>query len=235
MSKTHVSLGDGTPITIRAVEKAELDHLVLRCWPDRETVDRLTEEQGTIGMAAWEGDRNVAQLHCYRIDSPDEHNRHWPDWNDWWTAGERPFTGGQWAPPKSELGLSGPIWCHACFHVGRTQEAPDANDIRYLGQGIGTALCKESVRWAQSCGYAGVVAPGAADGLLEFARWSGRLPWTTYAKLGFRTYMVPPEETADLPGWVRGQIHEPIASEIKKALETRPVNELLERVMVLEL
>ena len=235
MSETPLSLRDGTPITIRAIAEAELDHMVLRCWPDRETVDRLLAEQGTIGMAAWEGDKNVAQLHCYRVASPEERNRLWPDWNEWWTAGERVFTGGQWGPLKSELGLSGPIWCHACFHVGRTLESPESNDPRYLGQGIGTALCKESIRWAKSQGYAGVVAPAAADGLFEFARWSGHLPWTTYAKLGFRAYTVPPEETGELPGWIRGEIHEPIATEIKKALESRPVNELLERIMVLDL
>jgi len=63
MAGTQVSLGDGPPITVRALEKSELDGVVLRCWPDRKTLDRLFAEQGTIRMAAWDGDKNVAQLH----------------------------------------------------------------------------------------------------------------------------------------------------------------------------
>jgi GNAT superfamily N-acetyltransferase len=104
-----------------------------------------------------------------------------------------------------------------------------------MGQGIGTALCRTSIQWAREHGYVAVVAPGAPEGLLEFARWYGHLPWTTYAKLGFRGYPIPPERTEELPGWVKGAVHEPIASEIKRALESRPINEVLERVMVLEL
>jgi len=209
---------------------------------------------------------------------------------NWWTESDRVFQGwGQWGPRKAELGLSGPIWCRACFHVGRTLETfcaevlekdglpkarkrqwsddrivreladPERNftpelvrrvlhavrcesgfrsweeESRYFGQGIGTAMCKESVHWAREHGYAAVVAPGAGDGLVEFARWYGHLPWTTYAKQGFRAYPVPPDEIGELPGWAKGEAHEPIASEIKNALQRRPVNELLERLMVLDL
>jgi len=244
MAEARVLLRDGTPITVRAITLAELDRIVLRCWPDRRTLDRLFAEQGTIGMAAWDGDKNVAQLHCYRVTVPDgkewkaaEHGAMGGSMGaNWWTESDRVFEGwGQWGPRKSALGLSGPIWCHACFHVGRTLEDPEANNPRYLGQGIGTALCKESIRWAKEHDYAAVVAPGAADGLVEFARWYGHLPWTTYAKLGFRGYPVPPDQTGELPGWAKGEVHEPIASEISSALQSRPVNELLERVMVLEL
>jgi len=80
-----------------------------------------------------------------------------------------------------------------------------------------------------------VLGPGAPDGVTEFARWYGHLPWTTYAKLGFRSYPVPAKETGVIPGWANGQVHEPIASEIKNALRTRPVHEILERLMVLDL
>ena len=288
MPETPVFLRDGTPITVRAIKRSELDRIVLRCWPDRKTLDRLFAEQGTIGVAAWEGDRCVAQLHCYRVTAPD--GNEWKTGANWWTESDRVFEGwGQWGPRKSELGLSGPIWCHACFHVGRTLETfcaemlegevlPNARkhqwnddrivrdlaqprtsftpelvrrvlqakrsesgftswkeESRYFGQGIGTAMCKESIRRAKEHGYAALVAPGAADGLVEFARWYGHMPWTTYARLGFRDYPVPPEETSQLPDWAKGRVHEPIASEIRNALRSRPVNEILERLMVLEL
>ena len=240
MAETQLSLADGKAITIRPIESAELDRIVLRCWPPRETLDRLFRDQGTIGMAAWEGDRNVAQLHCYRVTAPD--GKEWkaaedgPMGANWWTESDRLFEGwGQWGPLKAELGLSGPIWCHACFHVGRTLDDPEANDPRYLGRGIGTALCKASVRWAREHGHVAVVAPGSPHDVPEFTSWYGHLPWTTYAGLGFVAHPVPPRHADQIPGWADGAVHEPIALEIKNALRTRPMHDLLERVMVLNL
>ena len=106
---------DGTPITIRPIEPGELGRVVLRCWPKREVLDLLFAEQGTIGMAAWEGDRCVAQLHCYRVPSLDVRNEHWPEWNCWWSD-QRCME----ALRKAGLESTGPFWCHACCHVGRT-------------------------------------------------------------------------------------------------------------------
>ena len=234
VAETGPSLRDGTPITIRPIQQGELDRIVLRCWPDRKTLDRLFTVQGTIGMAAWEGRKCVGQLHCYRVPLPDGENRHWPEWNRWWSKGDRVF--GTWGPRKVDLGLAGPGWCHACIHVGRTlaSDTTDEPDTRYYGCGIGTSLCKASVFWARQNGYRAVLAPGAADGLVEFARWSGHLPYTTYVKLGFRAHLVPPEDNSQIPEWAAGKIHEPIASEIKNALRTRPPDEILERVMVLD-
>lgn len=280
MAETQVSLRNGRTIVVRPIQSDELDRIVLRCWPDRATLERLFADHGTIGMAAWDGEKNVAQLHCYRLVSPGGSADLWPQWS-------RPDYVEDIV--NGSLGITGAVWCHACFHVGRTLETfcaeilekevlPAAREHQwdeerivreasasqtnftselvrrvlqakrseagftsweqesyYFGKGLGTALCKESVRWASSHGYAAVLAPGAADGLLEFARWSGHLPWTTYAKLGFRACALSPGKTEELPGWIRGQIHEPIAIEVKNALQTRPANELMERVMVLDL
>ena len=238
MARAQAFLPDGTEINIRHIEQTDLDSINLRCWPERGTLDRLFADQGTIGMAAWEKDKCVGLLHCYRVGLPDGVNENWPEWSAWWWQGGRVFSReGQWGPRKVDLGLTGQGWCHACIHVGRTLESAktDEPDAKYFGHGIGTALCTGSVEWARDNGYSAVLAAGAADGLIEFARWGGILPWTTYAKQGFRAYSVPAEESDKLPGWAKGEIHEPIRSEISSALKSRPVHEILLRLMVLDL
>ena len=278
---------NGTPLTVRPIQRQELDRMVLRCWPDLDTIGRLFDTQGTIGMAAWEGDQCVAQLHTYRVMLPEAE-----DWAGagWWAGGDRFFAKfGEWGPRKRDLGLDGPAWCHACFHVGRTlatfcaevlrkfvlPEADEHNwnddriaeelrthvsnatgdlarqvldgvragdaafgrehDERYFGRGIGTALCEASVCWARAHDYVAVLAPGAPSGMPEFTKWAGHLPGSTYAKLGFRACEVPPNLIGQIPGWAEGKVHEPIASEVKAALATRPVHDILERLMVLDL
>ena len=231
----RLTLPDGTPIAVRPIVPQELDRIPLRCWPERETLDRLFADQGTIGMAAWEGDKCVGQLHCYRLVLPDGTNENWPQWSDWWA----PISSGLGAARKAGSQLVGPAWCHACFHVGRTLETfcmemlrksvlpqarknhwgdrqiirevrkhianiseemvlcilddarsphptvPTETDARYVGRGIGTALCKESVRWAQEHDYVALIALGH-EGPFEYTERFGALPWTTYARLGFK-------------------------------------------------
>ena len=36
---------DGTPIVVRPIEPGELDRIPLRCWPQRDILDRLFAEQ----------------------------------------------------------------------------------------------------------------------------------------------------------------------------------------------
>ena len=217
-----------TPIVVRPIVPDELERILLRCWPDRATIDRLFMEQGTIGMAAWDGDLCVGQLHGYRVTFPNLRNDCWPDWS---------APDDAWRTRLAGLGFTGAAWCHACIHVGRTMEtvASDLPDARYWHRGIGTALCRASVEWARAQGYQAVFAWGAPDGLTEFMRWAGHLPWTTYAKLGFRARPATAQEIDQLPGWLRGEIHEPIASEIRNAFTTRAAHDLLERLMVLDL
>jgi len=100
-------------IAVRPIEADEIDSVPLRCWPDRKAIAKLFARQGTIGMAAWDGNHCVAQLHCYRIEHTDDIFSVWPRWNrPWW--GEKLQTG--------EVQLHFPVWCHACCHVGRTLE-----------------------------------------------------------------------------------------------------------------
>ncbi len=251
---------DGTPIEIRPIEPGELDRIPLRCWPERDALDRLFAEQGTIGMAAWEGDRCVAQLHCYRVMLPDGTNENWTVGGNWWDGRESRETLGyqDWGPGRLDLPLTGPAWCHSCFHVGRTlqsyreelelkassiaEASRKGREAEYSGRGIGTALCEESMRWAREHDYIAVLAPGAPDGLFEYAAWSGHLPWTRYAKLGFETVDVP-EHGDELPRWARGEqrgvpeylVTPPeVMAEVRAALDAgRPPHEFRERLMVL--
>jgi len=100
-------------IAVRPIAPDEIDRVPLRCWPDREAIAELFARQETIGMAAWDGARCVAQLHCYRIEHADDILSTWPKWNrPWWTEGVH----------AGEVQLRLPAWCHACCHVGRTLE-----------------------------------------------------------------------------------------------------------------
>ncbi|UCH42423.1 MAG: GNAT family N-acetyltransferase [Dehalococcoidales bacterium] len=109
-------------------------------------------------------------------------------------------------------------------------EAPE-----YRSQGIGTALCQESVRWARDHDFAVVVGSGAPDGLFEFAVWAGNLPWTSYSNIGFEP--VPVESTgAELPGWAQGNSPPQVMAAVRTALAGgRPTHEFHERPMVLKL
>jgi len=267
-------------ITIRPITADEIDRVPLRCWPDREAIAELFARQGTIGMAAWEQGKCVAQLHGYRIVEPGDLWEIWPAWNrPWWT--EKVRTG--------EFHLQTPAWCHACFHVGRTKDThhnellqrvlwlayqSDWNidriyaDIskldgvflsrtevaqmvkelqesgrrsfvteapQYRSQGIGTAMCRDSVRWAREHDYAVIVGNGAPDGLFDFAVRSGNLPWTSYSNLGFEAVSIE-SGSAELPDWVQGNSPPQVMAGVRTALaDGRPIHEFHERLMVLKL
>jgi hypothetical protein len=51
---------------VRPITPDEIDRVPLRCWPDHDAMAKLFASQETIGMAAWDGNPCVAQLHCYR-------------------------------------------------------------------------------------------------------------------------------------------------------------------------
>ncbi len=160
-------------------------------------------------MAAWDGGTCVGLLHCYAVDLPALANADWPAWNQWWPS-----------VVAFDAPVSGKAWCHACFHVGRTvaqSQIDDDPDAAYFGRGIATALCSGSARWAEENGYAHVFGPGAPAGLPAFGVWAGGLPWTTYAKLGFREVAtVGPRD--ELPGWARGESPPDVMIEARAAL-----------------
>jgi GNAT superfamily N-acetyltransferase len=220
-------------IVVRPVDLTDLNRISLRCWPDRPVIERLFAAQGTIGMAAWEHDTCVGVLHCYQIALPQWQNDDWPEWNAWYLPTAQPESA-----VKRDIQLRGMAWAHACVHVGRTlaaAEQSDDPDPRYLGRGIGTALCRASVQWAREHGYIALLAPGAPAGLIEFARWTGHLPWTTYARSGFVAAAECAPQT-DLPGWACGNSPPDVMAEIQTALASaRKASEFHERLMILDL
>ncbi|MGI6377157.1 MAG: hypothetical protein ACOX3S_14335 [Anaerolineae bacterium] len=225
---------DGTRIEVRPASIDQIHLIPWRCWGDDvEVLNKLFAAQETIGMAAWEGDRCVGVLHTFRIELPTTPDR-LPDERLQYVMG---------------AGFEGVAWCHACFHVGRTVDTYaaelathdrartifDGTDQRYFSRGIGTALLQESVRWARTHGYEGIIGPGAPSGLFNFCVWAGALPYTTYARLGFEAVR-PPQEGDPLPGWAQGDAPPEVLIEARAALrQGRPPHTLNSRVMVLRL
>lgn len=218
----------GSPIEVRPIQRDELGKVLLRCLPDGYRIETMFKTQGVIGMGAWDGDKCIAQLHCYRLSLPHGSADTWPAWT-------RPsyidyaLNGG--------LGITGPVWCHACFHVGRSIESfsrSDAPDSRYFGRGIGTALCQASMRWAQEHDYRAILAPGTPEGLFAFSVAAGGLPWTTYRNLGFSDATL--EVGDDLPDWAKGKAPPEVMEAVKAALAAgRPKREFHSRLMVFRL
>ena len=115
---------------------------------------------------------------------------------------------------------------------GHLGSLPGEIELQYLGRGIGTALCRASVQWAQEHDYAAVIALGAPQGFFEFAAWAGHLPWTTYAKLGFHAFSEP--KPGDEPGHWASDSPPEVRAEVRAALEAgRSPYEVNERWMVL--
>jgi hypothetical protein len=188
----------------------------------------LFKSQEIIGFGAWDGDKCIAQLHCYRLILPHGSTDLWPVWS-------RPsYVNGAL---NGCLGISGQVWCHACFHVGRSIESfahSDEPDSRYFSRGIGTALAQASIHWAKKHDYEAVIAPGTPDGLFSFSVLAGGLPWTTYQTLGFidETF----ETNDDLPDWVKDKVTPEVMKEVEAALAAgRPKRELHSKLMVLRL
>jgi GNAT superfamily N-acetyltransferase len=59
---------------------------------------------------------------------------------------------------------------------------------KYLGKGLGRALLKATVDWAQGNGYGAVISGGPPREFLGMG--NGALPWTTHEKLGFLAWKI---------------------------------------------
>lgn len=238
MRITNPTSPEGHAIKISPIRREDLGKVLIRCLPDGGRIETLFKTQEIIGFCAWDGDKCIAQLHCYRLILPHGSTDLWPDWS-------RPsYMNGLL---NGCLDISGPVWCHACFHVGRSIESfaqSDDADSRYFGRGIGTALAQASVRWAKEHDYEAVIAPGTPDDLFSFSVLAGGLPWTAYQKLGFKDETF--ETNDELPDWVQGigppevikaiEAAPEVIKEVEAALaKGRPESELHSKLMVLRL
>lgn len=218
----------GSPINVRPIRRDELGKVLIRCLPDGYRIEAMFKTQEVIGMGAWDGDKCIAQLHCYRLTLPYGSADNWPAWS-------RPSYIDDVL--NGCLGIAGPVWCHACFHVGRSIESfsrSDAPNSRYFSRGIGTALCQASMRWARVHDYQAILAPGTPEDLFAFSVWAGGLPWTTYQKLGFTDAGLDVGD--DLPDWAKGKAPPEVMEAVRAALVAgRPKREFHSRLMILRL
>lgn len=219
---------DGGLIEISPIRRGDLGKVLVRCLPDGYRIEMLFKTQEIVGFGAWDSEKCIAQSHCYRLTLPHGFADRWPAWS-------RPSHVD--GILRGCLDISGPVWCHACFHIGRSIESfssSDNPDSRYLGRRIGTALAQASVRWAKEHDYEAVIAPGTPDGHFSFSVLAGGLPWTTYQKLGFTDETF--ETNDDLPEWAKGNAQSEVMKEVEVALATgRPRKELHGKLMVLRL
>jgi hypothetical protein len=221
---------DGSPTDVRPIRRDELGKVLLRCLPDGYRIETMFKTQEVIGMCAWDGDKCIAQLHCYRLILPHGSADNWPDWS-------RPSFIDDALNGSLDITVTGPVWCHACFHVGRSIESfsrSDTPDSRYFGRGIGTALCQASMRWAREHDYEAILAPGTPEDLFAFAVAAGGLPWTTYQKLGFSDAGLDVGD--DLSDWAKGNAPPEVMEVVNAALAAgRLKREFHSRLMMLRL
>ena len=219
-------------VVVRPIEQSDIDCVAGTCWESRETQMRLLEQQGILGMAAWQGPLCVGLLHCYSVTLPKWDDTNFPGYDR-----KRPVS---WplgwpllAANEKGLRFDGPVWAHACFHVGFS--GPDARhaDRAYFGRGIGTAMCRASLQWAREHGYAAVLAQGGVKTAPEYNVWMGCLPWTTYAQMGFDCLALE-EDDRQLPWWAKGEASPEVMKQVQAAVDSGcEANALCTRLMVL--
>ena len=203
---------------VKPIARSDLSRVNLRCLPDGGRIEKLFDQQGTIGIAAWENNKCVGTLWFYAVAAPDFTNLCCHPLGGWReTDWKTPLLRGTSASDKGKcLGLS-------CFHVGRTMQTipSDEPDPSYFGKGIGRALCQEALTFARKSSLSAVLAHGGPHQIRSYAVWAGQLPTTAYQKLGFRilehvSYSKRHERTDvwDCPPFVHEEIGQALADGI---------------------
>lgn len=219
--------------TIRPIYEKDLDAVASMCWENWETQLRILDKQQILGFGTWDDNGIcIGSLHCYKVSIPDWDDCNFPDYGrarlqDW------PLGWPLLASREKELQFSGPVWGHACFHVGILPNTWQANPA-YFHRGIGTALLEASVAWAHRHAYAAVIAHGGSKIISAYNTMMGCMPWTSYAKLGFETKAFE-EDALKLPWWVDTKGEE-IKNQVERALEQgHKLEDINARLMVLYL
>jgi GNAT superfamily N-acetyltransferase len=218
---------------IKPIYKQDIEHIPDKCWENRKTQLNLTEYQEILGFGAWDNDNIcVGQLHCYKITIPDWDDINFPGYarnrlEDW------PLGWPLLAAKQKNLKFEGPVWGHACFHVGVLPGKYEA-DPGYFGQGIGKALLFESVKWAYDHKYTAVIAHGGPKAIPEYNVMMGCLPWTSYAAMNFEV-MAYEEDGKRLPWWtdIKGSIIKDRVNEIIN--NVHELKDICARLMILSI
>jgi len=199
--------------TVRPITRDDLALIPSKCWQSAEVQQILLQEQNILGFAAWDADQCIGSLHCYRVmppawDSPlfPEYGRREPHaWPLGW-----PLQAAQ------KHGISGPLWCNACFHVGLKLGFRDA-DPTLFRRGIGKALCRASLLWAQGNRYAAVLGIAGSNAIPDYNVMMGCLPVKVYEELGFRSLAWECEDN-QLPWWT-DKFSPAVAEQVQQVLK----------------
>ncbi len=133
-------------IHYRPMTMSDLGNVPIDCQGSEATVRSRIADLGASAILAFDGEQHVGQLQFRRYDqalrSPDGimDPSYWGDFGQ----ASQPYL------PGGTLNLF-------CYHVGQL-EAGAARDPHYHGRGIGVALLKEFLRWADATGVEATVA-----------------------------------------------------------------------------
>jgi len=123
-------------------------------------------------MLVFDGPKHIGQLQFrpYVPNTVSPHGLYDPlYWMD--------FQGHAPALPRNTLALF-------CYHVGQTDNTQD-RDPRYFGKGIGLSLLDKTLEWAESAGFAAVIAKGC-PGYRPIIEFMGGMPSDVYRGKGFK-------------------------------------------------
>lgn len=216
------------PITPENYESVNGD-----CWESRKIQQKLFETQEILGFGAWEGPACVGSLHCYKVTLPEWDDSVFPEYGrrrleDW------PLGWPLKAAKAKQLSFRGPVWGHACFHVGRLINTHHS-ERAYMGQGIGRALLAASIAWARKHEYAAIIAIGGSKIVPEYNVVMGCLPWTTYANSGFHVAALE-EDGLKAPWWTEAWDDATVKGQVEEALQNKDnLEKICARLMVLDL
>ncbi|MCD4676767.1 MAG: hypothetical protein K8S18_12350, partial [Desulfobacula sp.] len=194
------SLMNEVKFNIEPIIKKNLENVSMKCWDNREQQLKILDNQGALGLAAFDNKGDcIGLVHFYKITFPNWNNSFFPDYakkrlEDW------PLGWPLLVAKKKELDFSGQVLGIACFHVGVYKRSYEANKT-YFNKGIGRNLLASVTKWAKEQKYFAVIGIGGSNVIPEYNNQMGCLPYKEYEKLGFKTEAFEVASN-QIPWWV---------------------------------
>lgn len=132
-------------LLLRPMTAADLGAVPIQHQGEPDEVRERIARLGSCAILAFEDGRHVAQVQFRE-----------------WTPNVR-SPNGLWDPlywgefPVLALDFGGPALNVYCYHVGQVEEG-DERDARYQGRGLGKALLRKLIDWADRAEFAAIVA-----------------------------------------------------------------------------